>query len=561
MLVLVLENLGVLILLLAAAAGAGTLALGSREGIAFRSALGLALCAHACFFLAAIGQLHAIPIIGLLLVFTVGAVMRRRVEDRQSCLSGQPRSPVLPIAFALGAALLFLLALYPPMAVDETVYHLPFVRAFAADGALRVLPELRFPVFPVLHELLCVPASLLSGDVGPHVVALAEVIVLAALMIEWGSRYDVRAGWLAAAMFLGSPLVVQLATVLHVEIALTLFIAAGFHALDRERYALAGLFFGSACSVKYLGFYFAAAALLIVLVRRRRSAIAFTVACAAAALPMTLWIFLQTGDPLFPFLKASVWALPPPSMSWNERALRLVRMIWDATFARERIGLQPPVTPFLAIFVALVVVSAVRNASARWLLLLGAGYIAIFAFLPQDSRYLVPLLPLVSIAAALVLARWPKATLLLALLAIGPGIAYAGYRLLQQGIPPSTSLQRSEWLAARLPGYRALSQAGTERTYACGGERLTSYARGAFLGDYNGPHSYDRILGGNFHTKHIAERIGRIDARYFLFLKRACGWPMVDNGGMELVYEDADAQLWRVSSDAHSGSARPAAPR
>ena len=529
----VLKHVAVLLLLLVCAAAAGTLAIGPREGIALRSALGMAMWAHALFFLAAIGQLRLAPILALIVILAAAA----KVEDRHSCLSGQPGVSVLHFA------VLFPLALYPALAFDETLYHLPFVHAFAREGGLGFFSELRFPVFPVLHELLCVPPFLLAGDTGAHLVSVAQMMILAALLAEWGGR---RAGWLAAAMFLGNPLVVHLGTILYVEIALALFVAAGFYALEHERYVLAGFFFGTACSVKYLGFYFALAALLIVIVRRRRVA-AFSAACAITALPMTAWIALATRNPVFPFLGNSPWALAPwPSVDWSERALGMICVIWDATFARERAGLQPPVTPFLAILVAIVAVAAIRNTRARALLLLSAGYLAIFTFLPQDSRYLVALLPLVSLAAALVIeARWPRASIAVAILAIAPGIAYAGYRLMQYGLPPVTASARAAWLEQRVPEYRALRRAGTDRVYVCRAERLKSYAGGELLGDFNGPYSYDRMLAGG----ETAARLRRIGVPYFLVSKRACAAGEMTNG-MALVYEDAHAQLWRVGSEA-----------
>ena len=48
----------------------------------------------------------------------------------------------------------FLLALYPPTAFDETLYHLPFAREFVRTGGVPFLPDLRFPVFPQLAEIL-----------------------------------------------------------------------------------------------------------------------------------------------------------------------------------------------------------------------------------------------------------------------------------------------------------------------------------------------------------------------------------------------------------------------
>jgi hypothetical protein len=543
MLVLLLaKHAALLALLLLTAAGAGTLAAGPREGIALRTALGLALFGHASLFLAAIGQLRAAPLIALAVIAIASGAWRARGIARPSAAH--------VITGALVIAPLFVFALYPPIAFDETLYHLPFVRALAHDGALRFLQAMRFPVFPQFHELLCVPAFLLGGDVATHLVALAEVIVTAALLIEWGKCHEIRAGWLAAALFLGSPLVIRLATITYVEAALALFVAAGFYALDRERFLIAGFCLGTACSVKYLGWYFAAFALLLVIVRtlaRRREAIMFVIACAAAALPTTAWILIKTHDPFFPFASTSLWSLAPSRVvSLGDRATGALRVLWDVTFARGRMNHQPPVTPLLIAMVAVVIVAAIRDMRARWVALLCAVYVAVFAFLPQDSRYLVPLLPLLSVTAAVVVARrWGKAANVIAVLAVAPGIAYAGYRIAIQGVPPVTTSQRSAWLSQQVPAYRALICAGNERVYVCGGEQLKDYASGELLGDFNGPFSYERILGGAHDTASIAQRLRRIDARYFLVAKQTCQPPR-PNGGMTLTYEDPVAQVWRV---------------
>lgn len=484
-----------------------------------RWAFGLALYAHACFLLGLVGWLRPWPIVAVTAVFLAAGVRWLRVA--------RPR-----LAW-LAAVPLFVLALYPAIAFDETLYHLPFVQAFARDGALRFHADLRFPVFPVLHEVLCVPPFLLGGDVATHLVALVQLVLIVALLVEC----DARAGWLAAALFAGSPLVVQLATTLHVELALTLFVVAGFFALHRERYALAGFFLGSACSVKYLGIYFAAAALAIALVRRRGSMFALT--CALTALPMTAWIVFHTHDPLFPFLWPSMWSIDAPApVLWTDRVL----LLWNVTFGRDRVGMQPPM--FLIPPVALLIAAAIRREPfARTVLVLSAVYVGVFNFLPQDVRYLTPLLPLVGIVAAtFVASRWPKLVPILAILAVAPGVAYAGYRIIRQGPPPA---DREAWLTAHIAEYRALRLAGTARVYACRGEQLKAHASGQLLGDHNGPWSYERVLTGAMDTRTLAERMRAIGARYYLVVKPACPTPDV-NGGLTLVHEDAATQLWSV---------------
>jgi len=507
-----------------------------------RCALGLVVWGEALFLLAACGWLRPVPMLVLLVVAVGGGMMR---------MATWPRFGVLPAlgVIAIGVPA-FLLALHPPLAFDETLYHLPFVRDLAETGRLRFLGHLRFPVFPQLHELLCVPVYLLAGDTATHLVSLVEVAFTACLAASWARRYTVQAAPLAAALFIGSPIVVHLATILYVDAALTLFVTAGCYALDlglresrRAPLVLSGLFLGAACSVKYLGGFFAVAALLVVLAARRRHVLLFVGAVLAAALPTTLRIFLGSGNPVFPFLSgifgANAWALhlePVRPGVW----LDALRVAWDATFARERMNEQPPVTPLLIPMLLAIAAAAWRSGRARLLLLLAAAYLAVFMFLPRDTRYLVALLPLFSVAAAAIVAtRLPRWTTAATVGAAAPGAAYLVWRLALLGLPPVTEEARTRELATRVPGYTALTRAGSSPVYVCGGEQLQAYAGGPLLGDWAGLHPYARVLDGD----HLAERLRERKVVYLLVVKARCT-TRID--GLALVYEDAGAQLWRV---------------
>jgi hypothetical protein len=355
-----------------------------------------------------------------------------------------------------------------------------------------------------VHELLGGPLDLLAGDTATHLMSLAEVLLAAAILYEWK-------GAAAAALFAGSPIVVHLATIGYVDGALALFVAAGFCCLERSP-ALAGFFFGTACGVKYLGGSFAVAGVL--LARR----ISFVLSCAAAALPTTLWLFLTTGNPVFPFLGSSAWSVPSTPVTWP------VRLLWDVTFARERVNFQPPVTPLLIVMVILAVMRARRIA------LICAGYVLVFAFLPQDARYLVPLLVLLSAAAApFVTKRWMVG------LAVAPGAAYLVYRLAIGGLPPVTDAARQAWLARRIPEYTALQHTGRGTTFACGAEQLQYYAPGRFLGDVSGPYA----------DRNPEAKLRSLDVDTYFVARRVCAPPRMN--GLQLVYEDAAAQVWRVT--------------
>src|SRR5947209_4838468 len=267
--IFVVEHLALLLLVLACAAGMGTLFARSMP-LPLRAALGLGVWAEALFLLAAIGQLKPVPI-ATLAILSLASIRPAATGNRQLILAAL----FLPI---------LILALHPPVAFDETLYHLPTIRSLAASAHLRYAAELRFPVFPQLQELLCVPLYLFADDTATHLVSLAEVLITGALLLEWG-------GWLAAAFFLGSPIVVYLATAGYVDAALTLFVGAAFYCIDRDKPLIAGFLLGVVCSVKYFGGYFAFAGLVYVLLRLRNGAEKNV--CAPSAPPSGAQTFLS----------------------------------------------------------------------------------------------------------------------------------------------------------------------------------------------------------------------------------------------------------------------------
>ncbi len=168
---------------------------------------------------------------------------------RAAALSGMPPVPrpgrrIPPPAAAAAAALgvtlaaAMLLALYPPLGFDATLYHLPFAKAFAATGRLPFLPALRFPVFPQLDEMLLALALLLGGELAAQLVMTLATLLTVALLVAWGrSAFGEAsgAGWLAAAALAGNPLVVYLAGSAYIDAGLALWVTAALYCLHRFR--------------------------------------------------------------------------------------------------------------------------------------------------------------------------------------------------------------------------------------------------------------------------------------------------------------------------------------
>lgn len=489
-----------------------------RESLAVTCTTGLAIVAHLLFAMAALGALHRVPLLFLAIVLIVAGVLRRGwVWPRLHWIM----LAVLPV---------FLLALSPPVEFDETLYHLPLIRAVAESGTLAFRSYLRFPLFPQFQELLSVPAFLFAGDSATHMISLAEGILTVALLLEWGRRRGSPAGVLAAAAFAGGPVIIHLASSGYVEVGLTLFVTAGFYCLDRKWIFGAGLFFGTACDVKYLALYFAGMAGLWLLFTERprlRAAALFTAGLLTSVLPTYLGILLRTADPLFPFLRASPWQQPFVRHELLERVLTFVRIPWDVTFARSRIGFQPPFTPLFAIALLAVILGTLRDSRARAVAVMTVTYMGVFTVLPPDSRYLVALLPVLFLTAAETLRLRPSLVPWVAVLVLLPGPAYAVFRLVRSGLPPVTAQQRLAYLDRALPEYRALRRAGRANVYGCGVEQLLYYAEAPFYADLVGPFNLDGVR-----------------PEMVLVSKRACPRWRPDRR-FERVYEDDGAELWR----------------
>jgi 4-amino-4-deoxy-L-arabinose transferase-like glycosyltransferase len=562
---------------------------GRLERWAVSLTLGLALAAHLLLLLGFVGLLRPLPV--LLLAAGIHAAGFRVWRELWADLRGTSAPRWLWPALLFGLAPLVLLALYPPTAFDATMYHLPFARAFAETGGVPYLADRRFPVFPQANEILFAVVMLFGNVLAAQGVQLLATLLTAILLVAWGRKVFPScepAGWLAAAVFLGNPIVVHLAGTAYVEPGLTLFAAASLYALDRWRetsergwLALSALFGATAADVKYLGLYFLGIAALTVLVAggrsrsasaRLRDGILFAAVALVFLLPWYLRIYLHTDNPIFPYLPGvfgggDLWRLPGHEIedALPQRLARWLRLPWDLVFRRALYNRQPPFSPVYLAAIPVLIFGALRRPRVRWLLGIAAVYALIFTWLPADSRYLLPVLPLMSLAVAgsvgmaarRSLARPAVAWLCLACLL--PGWLYAMYRIERQRKPPMTPAAREAYLARRLPAYSALAWLNRTRgsdysLYALYAENLAYYADGRFLGDWNGPASFGRVLAGTRDAATLHRRLRGLGATHLLVPARvdSAGSPLLPfpeaelRHGFQLVYRDANARLYAL---------------
>jgi 4-amino-4-deoxy-L-arabinose transferase-like glycosyltransferase len=487
-----------------------------------------------------------------------------------------------------------LLTLYPPTAFDATLYHLPYARAFAASGALPYLPDLRAPIFPQLLETLFAMLLPFGGDLAAQAVALIATASTVALLLAWGWRFSPAAAWIAAAAYAGSPLVIYLAGTAYVEPGLALFSTAAFYAAARWRegggsgwLTLAAIFGCAAADTKYLGLY--ALGLVAVAavaaappgppVSRWRLLGRVTLVCAIVAVPWYGRIAAATGNPVFPYLPrlfgASPWTPPSrhavgPLALAGEVAVRLLRLPWDAVFARSRLGGYPPYSPVFLVAMPALLAGALVRRRARALLLAAAGYtVVILAVLP-DARYLLAVLPLVCLAVGDCLA-WPlehvarssragagwahSRAALLALAIFLPGWGYSLFSLYRLGPVPMTPAEREAFLARKLPllpSIRYLDRAcGSAYTlYAIHAENMVYLAAGRFLGDLTGPAAYRLVIPADGNAELLYRRLRALGADHLLTVE---GDPTLSpiftaafDRLFQLVYADGHGRLFAL---------------
>ncbi len=532
----------------------GFVAVPSGNDPALDCALGLATFGQLMFVLGIGARLTPWPIAALVLTLTV--ISHRelfeiarggpRVVERGASRLRESRWLLLAY-LAVGAPLL-VLALYPPTGFDSLNYHLPFTAAFAESGRLVIVDTLRFEVFPQLVELVMVVPFLLLGAEAAVACLLVPTLAVATLVARWASlRAGRSSAHVAAAIWLGGPLVVWLSSQAYVDHTLTLFVVAGLFCIDRYRtqrapgwLALSGWLLGAACATKYLGLPWAGMGLLSAAAvatpsRRVRLVAIFALSAALGAAPWYIRIAAETGNPVYPVFdelfasgdrghtsghpareptSTSATGPRPLTARLNSGSLGVVILPFTATWIRGLFDFQAPASPWTLPLLIGSFWVARRCRFARWLVLLVLGYgLSLLTAFRLDPRFLLPVTGLLAVTGAVAIrplwattllelpATWRRRmgrrrleTLLFVLL-VGFGPAYGIYKVIEHGPPPTSDHERIRYLRTWIPGYDAVislndAHGGDYTAFGLELEKARYFAHGRYLGDYHGRYRY-----------------------------------------------------------------------
>jgi 4-amino-4-deoxy-L-arabinose transferase-like glycosyltransferase len=484
----------------------------SPEAELMATALALGLIAHAVLAIGLLGALGRwLPAV----VVVAGALS---LPAARAAFAGRLRARTLAVGAAL-ALLPLALALLPPTAWDATSYHMALDRFYARAHRITPAWQLRYPVFPQLTDVLGTVGYLAGGAVGGALTEALFAALTAAALYRWGARYaSPRAGAVAAALWLGQPMIVFLATTQYVDAGLTFYatlatLAVGSAWLDGdERWlAAAGLAIGFAAGCKYLALPFAVILFVAVLLaarRRLRAAFVFAAAALLVAWPWYLYDFVHTHNPVFPFAASwfgyGPWSPADLALQLEDlrshgvgRSLRaLVLLPWSLTVAQGRFQVEAPFVPLFLPALAFAAWAAARDRRVRALLAVVVAYGLFWFFGMQLLRYLALASALFCLALAMAAERVRRPARIdrwLPLALVAPSLVYAAARL-RDGFPVGAAA-REAYLVRHLTGYDALAALNRARPtgYRAFGlhlERLQLFADGTLLGDWFGPYRY-----------------------------------------------------------------------
>ncbi|MBX3298824.1 MAG: glycosyltransferase family 39 protein [Acidobacteria bacterium] len=259
---------------------------------------------------------------------------RRLREARdESEVPGRPSAfdRVIIGIIAVPVALAFVASLAPPTAKDTLLYHFALPKAFIAQGSNAFVDGNIASYLALGAEMHAVWAMLLGGVLGPRAGEAAAgaalwlfLPLLLGAIFGWAREIDIpRKYALLAVMLVASvPTVFHVASSGYIDIALSLYVTLAAYGLCRwwadpssGSLGVVALMLGAALAIKLTALFAFAAFALVILLRGRTaanaaklvgSAIGALLLAAVIASPTYVRTWGATGSPVFPFYM-NIW--------------------------------------------------------------------------------------------------------------------------------------------------------------------------------------------------------------------------------------------------------------
>jgi len=446
-----------------------------------RSTVGVIVWIYLLFLFAAVGWLRApivLPVAAVVLAASVGrAVLRAKAggaaadgamaggamadgakADGATGLREHLQAGLGLPGYTLAAGVLpglvlvaiFFYDLSPNIGWDDNVYHLTLPKLYLAHGGFRRVPFNVYSNWPQNVELLFSLALMLQDYVLAKLVHAYFLLLtaVAVFRICRGQTGRVPAV-VATLLLLGNHVLLFESQRAYIDLAFAFFFLAAIacaieHLRSQARppLILSGLCCGALAGTKLSGIAGLGCVLMIVLSRRplrfdkeriRLIASSLLLPTAALAAPWLIKSAVYTGNPVYPLLFQRLggveWnaTLSQQFMSWQQ-GMGMGRSLHDYLALPFRLILDAGpgyghfdgyIGRFWVVVVPVSILAAWFANSIRPYLLAAGAYFVFWALSSQQMRFLIAVLPLLSIAAALALG-WMRDR-------IRPGVARTGF--------------------------------------------------------------------------------------------------------------------------------------
>ena len=387
------------------------------------------------FLLCAAHLVHKIVLLALSAAIIAAAIRLGVHQPQPVALAPVPQlwKWSLGAVFAIFAVLYFFNAMAPERSPDGTGYHLPFVAAYyRAHGFVRITTNFYASLSQGV-ELLFLYAYSFGRHSAAALVHFAFLTSLPGLMLCYARRFDITVAGAAAAIFVyASPVVGIDGTSAYVDVALAAVLFSLYYFLqiwaesaNNRLLVPVGILAGFAFAIKltaFLALLYALGFVTWTLWRTRKPifqpALIVTGLALLFILPWPIKNWLWVGNPLAPFANR-VFPNPYVHISFERDYLDYFRHYdlksqWQIPYELTVGGYE--LGGFLGPLFLLAPISllGLRTRVGRQLLLAAAVLSATYVT-NIGTRFLIPALPFVSLAIAIVLMRIPALLLTLAI--------------------------------------------------------------------------------------------------------------------------------------------------
>jgi 4-amino-4-deoxy-L-arabinose transferase-like glycosyltransferase len=571
----------------------------TAEQLSFCTTLGLGFLSYLILWIGTLGLLYrwlVITVMGVIFLLCSSAWIEL-FSRASSAYKEKGWVRWKPMVFILLAIVVIFpavfLPLYPPTAFDSTMYHLACAKIYTQTHEIALTPYIRYPVFPQTNEMLFSIALLIYDGVAAQMIQFLMMMVLSVGLFAFGHRhFSQKAGIWAGAIFLSNPMVLWLGASAYIDIGLALFVTMAIYSLfnwihlkEKRWLILGALFLGFSAGSKYSALFFLILFGFIVLwigfkERRLFDSFLFLTVAIGVALPWYFRNWYYTGNPVFPFFSQmfgqGLWS--PQDLQRQLQDLMHVHgtgkslqsfllLPWNLAFNQTKFLMEAPYSQIYLIALPFLFL-CLRRAKIRESFIVLFLYTLFWFYTAQFLRYLIPVIPLLSLTIAASIENClgfilPKRleglkkgilTLVISIALFSPGWFYTIYKVQKEGYPPYSKKEQEIYLTKRLPTFPAYQYLNQTRgrnysLYALFDENMAYFADGIFMGDWFGPGRFEKIYSKFSNLKALHRELRSLGANYFLIRRVNIDLPREDDllqSHFRLVYKDEHVLLFEV---------------